>query len=46
MSVILLGHRPYLAAKAKGENSMVGKAGHDESRLVMSRLRPGRDGES
>ena len=23
MSVILLGHRPYLAAKAKGESSMV-----------------------
>jgi hypothetical protein len=30
--VILLGHRTYLEAKAKGESSMFGKAGHDESR--------------
>ena len=29
---MLLGRRPYLKAKAGGESSMVGKAGHDESR--------------
>jgi hypothetical protein len=29
--VIPLGHRTYLAAKAKGDNSMFGKAGADET---------------
>jgi hypothetical protein len=41
-SVILLGHRTYLKAKAGGENSMFGKAGNTEtasvSRPVETRL--------
>src|SRR5262249_36336056 len=32
LSVILLGRRPYLKAKAGGESSLVGKAGYDEAR--------------
>jgi hypothetical protein len=46
LSVIPLGYRPHLKAKAGGEKSMVGKAGQDGTRSVLCRSRPGRHGES
>jgi hypothetical protein len=38
--VIPLGHRTYLAAKAKGESSMFGKAGYSETTKLYARRGP------
>ena len=40
LSVIPLGHRTYLDAKTKGDNSMSGKAGCTETIKVSARRDP------
>jgi hypothetical protein len=40
-----LGHPTHLEAKAKGESSLSGKAGHDETHQIVCRSRPGWQGE-